>query len=85
MAADAQEPLLVHKVASRHADRDPLRGAVVATDGNFPYRSPLPLLAQAGVAWLVLPGNARNDRELVDEAGRLGIGIMYTRERAFRH
>jgi phosphoribosylaminoimidazolecarboxamide formyltransferase/IMP cyclohydrolase len=73
--------------AVRHAIRlagERARGAVMASDAFF-FPDTVEALAEAGVALAVSPGGSVRDASVVEQAGRLGLGLWFTGERHFRH
>lgn len=61
------------------------RGGVVASDGFFPFRDTIDLLAQAGVVAVVEPGGSVRDEDVVTAANEHGMAIVFTGKRHFRH
>jgi phosphoribosylaminoimidazolecarboxamide formyltransferase/IMP cyclohydrolase len=62
-----------------------LRGSVVASDAFFPFADGLEVVAQAGATAIVQPGGSVRDEEVVDAADRLGLAMLFTGTRHFRH
>jgi phosphoribosylaminoimidazolecarboxamide formyltransferase / IMP cyclohydrolase len=60
-------------------------GGACATDAFYPFRDGLDVAAAAGVAVVIQPGGARRDQELIEAADELGIAMVLTGERQFRH
>ena len=60
-------------------------GAVVASDGFFPFRDGVDRLGAAGVVAVVEPGGSMRDDEVVQAANEHGIAIVFTNQRHFRH
>ena len=60
-------------------------GAVAASDAFFPFPDGLELLAEAGVKAVVQPGGSIRDGEVLARAGELGVCVMLTGRRHFRH
>jgi phosphoribosylaminoimidazolecarboxamide formyltransferase/IMP cyclohydrolase len=74
--------------AARHAlERAGERasGAVLASDGFFPFGDVLELCHQHGVRIVVEPGGSIRDQESIDAANRYGITLLFTGMRHFRH
>jgi len=61
------------------------RGAVAASDGFFPFADGLEILAKAGVTAVIQPGGSKNDADLVTAADALGLAMIFTGRRHFRH
>ncbi len=56
-----------------------------ASDAFYPFRDGLEVAAQAGVAAVIQPGGSIRDDELIAAADELGIAMVMTGERHFRH
>lgn len=61
------------------------RGALLASDGFFPFGDVLQLAAEHGIAAVVEPGGSVRDEESKDVAQASGIALYFTGERHFRH
>ncbi|MBI5836607.1 MAG: bifunctional phosphoribosylaminoimidazolecarboxamide formyltransferase/IMP cyclohydrolase [Candidatus Eisenbacteria bacterium] len=61
------------------------RGAVLASDGFFPFRDGVDMAAEAGVAAVVQPGGSRRDAEVIAAADERGMAMVMTGCRCFRH
>ena len=64
---------------------DRARGAVCASDGFFPFRDSVDLLAEAGVSAVIQPGGSANDPSSIQAADEHGIIMAFTHTRAFKH
>lgn len=72
------------EIASRKA-AGRAEGGVCASDAFFPFRDGLDAAAAAGVAVVVQPGGSMNDDKIVAAADELGLVMIMTGERHFRH
>ncbi|MFC4453115.1 bifunctional phosphoribosylaminoimidazolecarboxamide formyltransferase/IMP cyclohydrolase [Deinococcus sonorensis] len=61
------------------------RGAVLASEAFFPYDDVVRLAASAGVTAVLQPGGAKRDPENVAAANELGLSMVFTGSRHFRH
>ena len=61
------------------------KGGACATDAFYPFRDGLDVAAAAGVGVVIQPGGAMRDKELIEAADELGIAMVLTGERQFRH
>lgn len=61
------------------------RGAVLASDAFFPFDDCVRLAAAAGVRAIVQPGGSKRDAEVIAAAEELGIPMVFTGRRHFRH
>ncbi len=62
-----------------------IEGASAASDAFFPFPDGVEVLVEAGVTAVVQPGGSINDQKVVDAAERLGIAMLMTGRRHFRH
>ncbi len=62
-----------------------LEGTVVASDAYFPFPDGVEEAAQAGASAFVQPGGSVRDKEVIEAANRLGLAMMFTGVRHFRH
>jgi phosphoribosylaminoimidazolecarboxamide formyltransferase/IMP cyclohydrolase len=63
----------------------PLAGTVAASDAFFPFPDGLETIANAGATAIIQPGGSVNDPKVVEAADRLGIAMVFTGVRHFRH
>lgn len=60
-------------------------GAILASDAFFPFPDSIETAAAAGIAAVVQPGGSKKDDEVIAAANRLGISMVMTGVRHFRH
>ncbi len=58
---------------------------VLASDAFFPFPDNIELAAKGGVMAIVQPGGSIRDEEVIAEANKAGIAMMFTGVRHFRH
>ena len=63
----------------------PLEGSVAASDAFFPFPDGLETVADAGATAVIQPGGSVRDAEVIAAADRLGIAMIFTGMRHFRH
>ena len=63
----------------------PLAGTVAASDAFFPFADGLEVVAKAGATAVIQPGGSVRDAEVIAAADRLGIAMVFTGVRHFRH
>ncbi len=63
----------------------PLEGTVVGSDAFFPFADGVEEIAKHGVTAIVQPGGSKRDQEVIDAANRLGLAMVFTGIRHFRH
>ena len=61
------------------------RGAVLASDAFFPFDDCVRLAAEAGIRGIVQPGGSLRDQDSIAAADELGLVMMFTGRRHFRH
>jgi phosphoribosylaminoimidazolecarboxamide formyltransferase/IMP cyclohydrolase len=73
----------VYLAARRAGERS--RGAVMGSDAFFPFPDGIEVAAAAGVTACIQPGGSLRDDEAIAAADRLGMAMIFTGERHFRH
>jgi len=63
----------------------PLAGAVLASDGFFPFADNIEHAAAAGITAVVQPGGSMRDAEVIAACDRHAMAMMFTDRRVFRH
>ena len=63
----------------------PLAGCVAASDAFFPFPDGLETVAAAGATAVIQPGGSVRDAEVIAAADRLGIAMVLTGMRHFKH
>ncbi len=63
----------------------PLKGCVAASDAFFPFPDGLEAVAQAGATAVIQPGGSVRDDEVIAAADKLGMAMVFTGIRHFRH
>ena len=61
------------------------QGAVLASDGFFPFDDSVRTAAAAGISAIVQPGGSMRDQQSIDAANELGLVMMFTGMRHFLH
>jgi len=62
-----------------------LKGTVAASDAYFPFPDGLEAVANAGATAVIQPGGSVRDQDVIDAADRLGLAMVFTGIRHFRH
>jgi phosphoribosylaminoimidazolecarboxamide formyltransferase/IMP cyclohydrolase len=62
-----------------------LAGSVAASDAFFPFPDGVEALHEAGVVAVIQPGGSIRDHEVVEACNRLGVAMVMTGRRHFRH
>jgi phosphoribosylaminoimidazolecarboxamide formyltransferase / IMP cyclohydrolase len=63
----------------------PLQGTVAASDAFFPFPDGVEEIAKAGATAIIQPGGSVRDEEAIAAADRLGLAMIFTGVRHFRH
>ncbi|MCL2003462.1 MAG: bifunctional phosphoribosylaminoimidazolecarboxamide formyltransferase/IMP cyclohydrolase [Oscillospiraceae bacterium] len=61
------------------------KGSVMASDAFFPFSDCVETAGAAGVTAIIQPGGSVRDQESIDAANRLGIAMVFTGVRHFKH
>ena len=62
-----------------------LAGSAVASDALFPFADGVEAAAAAGATAVIQPGGSLRDDEVIAAADRLGMAMVFTGRRHFRH
>ena len=63
----------------------PLKGTVAASDAFFPFPDGLETVVEAGATAVIQPGGSVKDADVIAAADRLGVAMVFTGIRHFRH
>jgi phosphoribosylaminoimidazolecarboxamide formyltransferase / IMP cyclohydrolase len=63
----------------------PLVGSVAASDAFFPFPDGVEEIARVGATAIIQPGGSVRDPEVIETADRLGLAMIFTGVRHFRH
>lgn len=63
----------------------PLQDSVLASDAFFPFNDCVTAAAAAGVTAIIQPGGSVRDEESIKKANELGIAMVFTGVRHFKH
>lgn len=58
---------------------------VVASDAFFPFSDSVEYIHSQGAKWIIQPGGSIKDEEVISKAEQLGVTIIMTGERHFKH
>ena len=62
-----------------------LKGAVMASDAFFPFPDCVDIAGEAGIRAVVQPGGSIKDQDSIDACNRLGMAMVLTGVRHFKH
>lgn len=65
--------------------RGGLTGAVMVSDGFFPFRDGVDVGLREGVTAVIQPGGSINDHEVIEACNEAGAAMVFTGERSFKH
>lgn len=60
-------------------------GFVMASDGFFPFKDSVEYAGEIGVSAIIEPGGSIRDDEVINEANNLGMPLVFTNKRHFKH
>lgn len=60
-------------------------GAVLASDAFFPFSDSIETASASGIRAVIQPGGSKKDAEVVEKANELGMAMVFTGTRHFRH
>jgi phosphoribosylaminoimidazolecarboxamide formyltransferase/IMP cyclohydrolase len=63
----------------------PLKGTVAASDAFFPFPDGVEEIAKVGATAIIQPGGSVRDGEVIETVDRLGLAMIFTGVRHFRH
>ena len=61
------------------------KNIALASDAFFPFADSIEHIARAGIRWVVQPGGSVRDEEVINRADQLGVNLVMTGRRHFRH
>ncbi len=65
--------------------KDNIEGAVLASDGFFPFSDTVRLANDYGIKAVIQPGGSIKDQESIDACNELGMTMVFTGKRHFLH
>ncbi len=72
-------------MAATGLTESPTRGSVCASDAFFPFPDGVETAAEAGATAVIQPGGSVNDDKVIEAADRLGLAMVFSGMRHFRH
>jgi phosphoribosylaminoimidazolecarboxamide formyltransferase/IMP cyclohydrolase len=61
------------------------QGSLLASDAFFPFPDGVEAAARAGVRAVIQPGGSKGDAAVIEAADRMGLSMVMTGQRHFRH
>lgn len=65
--------------------RSDIKGGVLASDAFFPFPDVVKFAGKHGITAIIQPGGSKRDQESIDKANELGIAMVFTGRRHFKH
>lgn len=65
--------------------QESLKGSAVASDAFFPFADGVEAAAEAGASAVIQPGGSIRDKDVIEAANRLGLTMVMTGHRHFKH
>ncbi len=73
------------KAKAKYKGDESLKGAVMASDGFFPFRDAVDAATSEGIAAIIQPGGSVNDFEAIEACNEAGAAMVFALERCFSH
>lgn len=75
----------IEKFKQKYTGSATLEGAVMSSDGFFPFADGLEVAAAAGIKAMVAPSGSLKDADVIKRANELGVALRHAPERIFSH
>ena len=75
----------IQKAKAKYKGAESLEGAVMASDGFFPFRDAVDAATSAGITAIVQPGGSVNDYDAIVACNEVKATMVFTGERCFSH
>ena len=75
----------IEKFGSKYEGHESIQGAVMASDGFFPFPDGVEVAAKAGITAIIAPSGSVKDAEVIQRANELGVALIHAPERVFSH
>ncbi len=75
----------VRKYERKYQGEESMAGAVMASDGFFPFPDALDTAAEKGVSAVIAPAGALRDTQVIEHANQKGVAFCHAPERVFSH
>ncbi len=74
-----------HALARMQKHHPECKNPVLASDAFFPFEDSIELICKSGIKWCIQPGGSMRDDEVKKAAQRLGLNMILTKKRHFKH
>ncbi len=75
----------IDKANTKYKGNNSLEGAVISSDGFFPFKDSIDLIAKAGITAIVQPGGSVSDYNVIKACNEFNISMVFSNERCFSH
>lgn len=75
----------IWKFEQKYKGESTLDGAVMASDGFFPFEDGVEVAAKAGITAVIAPAGSIRDADVIKRANELGVALVHAPERIFSH
>lgn len=75
----------IEKFRLKYKGSGTLKGAVMSSDGFFPFYDGVETAASAGICAIVAPSGSLKDADVINRANELGVALRHAPERIFSH
>ena len=75
----------IEKFSLKYKGPNSLEGAVMSSDGFFPFYDAVEVAAKAGIKAIVAPSGSLKDADVIKRANELGVVLRHAPERIFSH
>ena len=75
----------IEKFKQKYGGRETIAGAVMSSDGFFPFPDGVETAAAAGITAIIAPAGSLRDADVIQRANELGVALYYAPERIFSH
>ena len=75
----------IAKFEQKYSGEGTLQGAVMASDGFFPFADGVETAAAAGITAIIAPAGSLRDADVIRRANELGVALYHAPERIFSH
>lgn len=75
----------VAQALERYQRFHPNKAGVLVSDAFFPFSDSIEKIAAAGIKWVLQPGGSVRDEEVFAKARELGVNLVITGQRHFKH
>ena len=75
----------IAKFRQKYTGTGTLEGAVMSSDGFFPFEDGVETAAAAGIKAIIAPAGSLRDADVIKRANELGVALFHAPERIFSH